>query len=364
MLVVAIVAVGCGGDSTTTTAAPTDTTAPAVTDTTAGSTDTTAGTTTGDTTDPSLPKVEAKLGTAQPVKASITDIANSFAKEVSDRTGGRFVISVFPAQQLGTANDMITNTQAGAQDMALVATGNLSGVLPAMAIPGLPYLVTTPEAAKATVYGAPGQELLDALSDKGLKGLAFWMSGFSQTTANTPITQASDLKGLKMRVLENPILLAQYKALGATPVAINFGELYNALQQGVADGQENPMDGTFATKLQEVQKHMALTDHSAFTTNVIANQAWFDELPPAYQQVLVETAQKYGPIYTETNANLEKTVFIPGFEKAGMKVTTLTAEQKKTFADAGAGPAEEALRGMLDPAGIQILEDFKAAVAE
>ncbi len=360
MLVVAMVGVGCGGDTaTTTTGASTDTTA-ASTETTVAAT----GTSTGDTTDPSLGKVEAKFGTAQPVEASITKIADAFAKEVSDRTGGQFVINVFPAQQLGTANDMIQNTQAGAQDMVLAATGNYTSFLPAMGIPGLPYLITTPESANAALYGAPGQELLDAMSAKGMKGLAFWLSGFTQTTGNFPITQASDLKGKKMRVLENPILVAQYKALGATPVAINFGELYNALQQGVVDGQENPMDGTFATKLQEVQKYMALTNHSAFSTTLVANQAWFDKLSPAYQQVLVETAQKYGSIYFETNSGLEKSVFIPAFEKAGMKVTALTDEQNKTFEDVAAGPAEEALRGMLDPAGATILQDFKAAAGK
>jgi C4-dicarboxylate-binding protein DctP len=213
--------------------------------------------------------------------------AHRVADDVAKATGGRFEIQVYPAGQLGKEAQLIEQVQFGTVHMMFTPTGPLSNFEPRMQLTDLPFLFPTREAAYEVLDGPVGQELLGALDKKGLKGLAFWESGFKQMTSSVrPILKPEDLAGQKMRTMQSPLLIAQYKSWGANPIPISFSETYNALQQGVADAQENPLVSINAMRLQEVQKYLTMTNHGYTAFVVMANKGAYEKLKPEFRAAL------------------------------------------------------------------------------
>jgi C4-dicarboxylate-binding protein DctP len=213
--------------------------------------------------------------------------ARRVADEVAKATDGKFEIQVYPAGQLGKEAQLIEQVQFGTVHMMFTPTGPLSNFEPRMQLPDLPFLFPTREAAYEVLDGPVGQDLLGALDKKGLKGLAFWESGFKQMTSSVrPILSPEDLAGQKMRTMQSPLLIAQYKSWGANPIPISFSETYNALQQGVADAQENPLVSINAMRLQEVQKYLTMTNHGYTAFVVVANKGAYERLKPEFRSAL------------------------------------------------------------------------------
>jgi C4-dicarboxylate-binding protein DctP len=218
--------------------------------------------------------------------------AHRLADEVRQKTGGRFEIQVFPAGQLGKEQQLVEQTQLGSVQMTFTPTAPLTNFVPTVQLLDLPFIFPSPQAAYAVLDGPIGGEILGALDKHGLKGLAFWESGFKQMTSSVrPIHGPEDLRGVKVRTMQSPLLIAQYKAWGANPVPISFSETYNALQQGVADAEENPLVSIDSMKFYEVQKFLTITNHGYIGFVVMANQAAFDKLPPDFRKALLEATR-------------------------------------------------------------------------
>jgi C4-dicarboxylate-binding protein DctP len=218
--------------------------------------------------------------------------AHRLADEVKRKTGGRFEIQVFPAGQLGKEQQLVEQTQLGTVQMAFTPTAPLTNFVPTVQLLDLPFIFPSPQAAYAVLDGPIGTEILGALDKRGLKGLAFWESGFKQMSSSVrPIRGPEDLRGVKVRTMQSPLLIAQYKAWGANPVPISFSETYNALQQGVADAQENPLVSIDSMKFYEVQKYLTITNHGYIGFIVMANQAAFDKLSPEFRTALLEASK-------------------------------------------------------------------------
>ena len=199
--------------------------------------------------------------------------ARRLAEQVAKAPGGRFEIQVFPAGQLGKEAQLIEQVQLGTVHMMFTPTAPPSNFEPRIQLTDLPFLFPGREAAYEVLDGPVGQGLLRTLERRGLKGLAFWESGFKQMTSSVrPILSPADLVGQKMRTMQSPLLIAQYKSWGANPIPISFSETYNALQQGVADAQENPLVSINAMRLHEVQKYLTLTNHGYTAFVVMANK--------------------------------------------------------------------------------------------
>lgn len=306
----------------------------------------------------------AKLGTVEPVKSPKMEALNRFKADVEKATNGKVVIEIYPAQQLGTAREMIEGTQLGTIQAVLVPTSNFTGFEPAMSIFDLPFLFPSREVTYKVIDSEVGDELLGVLEKHGIKGVAFWESGFKQLTANFPIRGPEDYKGKKIRVMENPVLIAQYEALGASAIPINFGELYNSLQQGVVDGQENPIATIYEMKFYEVQKYMALSDHGYLPLVLGFNKKWFDELPAEYQQAIVKAAKENGQWLRERQSQLEKEEFLPAMEKYGLKISQLTPEARQAFAAKVREATRAKLNSLLDETGKQLLAKVDAKIQE
>lgn len=187
--------------------------------------------------------------------------AEMFAKEVNEKTNGQIEIQVYPNRQLGEERDMVEGLQLGTVDFCITSTGPLTSFVPEIGVVDLPFLFTSSEHAYNVLDGEIGQGILDQFEKKGIIGLSFMENGWRSISSNKKIETPADLKGLKIRTMENKVHMATFRALGASPVPMVWGEVYTSLQQGVIDGQENPPVILATNALWEVQKYYALTKH-------------------------------------------------------------------------------------------------------
>ena len=217
-----------------------------------------------------------------------------FKEEVEKNSDGRIEIQIRPAAQLGGDVEIIEQTQMGLVHFAIPPTGNLANFNEKMYLYDLPFLMPDDAAMMRVLDGDVGKELLTTLEANNLHGINMWGAGFRHMTNNVrPITAPDDLKGIKMRTLQAPTILATYRAYGANPTAMAYTEVYNGLQQGVVEGQENPLANIYSMKFYEVQKYMTLTGHAYHTYAAVMNKAAWDSLPDDLKRV-VEDAMVVG----------------------------------------------------------------------
>jgi len=217
---------------------------------------------------------------------------DTFAKEVEKGTAGRYKIQTFYSASLGSERESIEAVQLGTQELTFSSTGPVPNFVPEAKILDIPFLFRDKAHARAVLDGPIGQEMLTKFESKGFKALAWGENGMRNMTNNKrPINAPDDLKGLKLRTMENPVHVAAYKGLGIVTTPMAMQEVFTALQQGTVDGQENPLSVIMAAKLDQVQKHVSLTGHVYSPAIFLMNKAAFDKLSPADQKVFLEAAK-------------------------------------------------------------------------
>jgi tripartite ATP-independent transporter DctP family solute receptor len=219
---------------------------------------------------------------------------NGFADDVKTATNGRVVIKVYPSSQLGNEKDLIEGMTLQTVDGGLIGGGSFQSIEPKFGIEALPYAFPTHEAAYKALDGELGGRLLKILAAKGVVGLAWWENGFRHiTNSKRPIVAPADLAGLKIRVTPDKMRLDTFKTLGASPMPINFGELYSALQQGVVDGQENPFAIIFSSAFYEVQQYLSLSGHVWGSALLCVNGSLWKRISPEDQATVMKLAAKW-----------------------------------------------------------------------
>jgi len=257
---------------------------------------------------------------------------------VAQKTGGKVKIDIFPATQLGNERDLIEGLQLGTVDLVVTSTGPVGGFIPKMFVVDLPFLFRDRDHAYRVLDGPVGRQLLEAFSVKDIKGLAFWENGFRQITNNArPIEKPEDLKGIKIRTMENKIHLATFKAFGASPTPMAWSEVYTALQQGTIDAQENPIAIIYTGKLSEVQKYLALTGHVYSPALLLMSSKAFTSLPPDIQQIMVDTAAECAT-FERNLLHDDETRQLEELKAKGMQITT---PNKELFRAAAASVYQE-----------------------
>ena len=217
---------------------------------------------------------------------------DTFAKEVEKRTNGRYKIQTFYNGSLGGERESIEAVQLGTQELTFATSGAIPNFVPDTKIIDVPFLFRDSAHARAVFDGPFGQELAKKFEPKGFKVLAWGDNGFRHMTNNKrPIHTPEDLKGLKMRTMENPVHIAAYKSMGIMTTPMAWPEVFPALQQGTVDGQENPLPVILSQKLDQVQKYMTLTGHVYSPMVFLMGKAQFDKLAPADQQAFIEAAK-------------------------------------------------------------------------
>ena len=195
-----------------------------------------------------------------------SDASLLFAELVEKKTDGRIKVVVGGSAQFGDDVESLTNMRLGTLAFSTNSQGATSGVVPQFSVIGLPFLFDDLDHAYSVVDGPVGEELAKLAESKGLVLLSFWDNGIRHTSNSVrPITTPEDLEGLKIRTPPDPMTIDIFTALGANPSSLAFSELYIALQQGVVNGQENPLMNIASSKLYEVQKYISFTGHNAIT---------------------------------------------------------------------------------------------------
>ena len=216
---------------------------------------------------------------------------DTFAKEVEKRTNGRYKIQTFYNGSLGGERESIEAVQLGTHELTFTSTGPIPNFVPETKILDVPFLFRDKAHARAVLDGPIGQEMLTKFDAKGMKGLAWAENGFrNMTNSKRDIKEPADVKGLKMRTMENPVHITAYKALGIITTPMAFPEVFTALQQGTVDGQENPLPVITSAKFDQVQKHLSLTGHVYSPCILVMNKASYDKLSADDKKAFAEAA--------------------------------------------------------------------------
>jgi len=255
--------------------------------------------------------------------------AERFKQLAEKATNGRVKIEVYPNSQLYKDKEELEALQLGAVQMlapSLAKFGPL-GVKEFEAF-DLPYIFPSKTALYNVTEGEIGKSLLKKLEPKGITGLAFWDNGFKVMSANKPLRNPSDFKGLKMRIQSSKVLDAQMRALGANPQVLAFSEVYQALQTGVVDGTENPPSNMYTQKMHEVQKYVTVSNHGYLGYAVIVNKKFWDGLPPDIRAAL-DKAMKEATTFEKAIAQRDNDMALDAIKKAGKtEIYTLSVKEQ------------------------------------
>jgi TRAP-type transport system periplasmic protein len=302
-----------------------------------------------------------KYGNDLPAAHPINKRAAEACDAIRAATNGRVDIQIFPNSQLGGSTDMLSQVRSGALDIFTVGSP-LANLIPVSAIPSIAFAFPNFDGVWAAVDGDLGAHIRQQVGTIGLVAFdKMWDNGFRQiTTSNKPINDPNDLKGLKLRVPVSPLFTSMFRALGTSPTAINFVEVYTALQTKVVDGQENPLALIDAAKFYEVQKFCSLTGHMWEGFWMVANKRNFEQLPQDLRattaRLLNEGAVKQREDMAVLNATLETQLKGKGL--------TFNSVNKKPFQDAlkAAGFYTE-WRGKFGEEAWKVLERYSGALS-
>jgi C4-dicarboxylate-binding protein DctP len=259
-------------------------------------------------------------------------------KEIEKRSNGRITGRLFPASQLGGNTQMIEQLQLGTLECTSGAVGFLSGAYPPVTIFDLPFVFPDDPRVMRKVLkeGKAARWLLDDMQRIGVKGLPFHVIGYKQFTSNKPIRKLEDMSGVKFRSVASPILIAQFKALGANAVPIPMAEIYSALQSGVAEGQENPYSYIQKLKLYEVQKYLTVSNHGVIVIYNLLSKKWWDRLPADLQKIVQEVFSEGEKVTWEESETADADA-VTIMKKAGLEFIEISPKERARFKKATDG---------------------------
>lgn len=258
-----------------------------------------------------------------------------FKELVEKALPGEVEVQVFPNSQLF----------GDGKEMEALLLGDVNIISPSLAkfdrytkklqVFDLPFMFNDMAALDRFQASPKGQELLDSMVDKGIKGLAYWHNGLKQLSTNKDkLTRPEDIKGLKFRIQASDVLEAQFRQLGANPQKLAFSEVYQALQTGVVDGVENPWSNIYSQKFHEVQKTIAVTNHGALDYMVITNAGWWNGLPENVQKVLSDSMAEATVFANDLAAKINERDRQSIADAGKAKIQELTAEDIAAWREA------------------------------
>ena len=309
-----------------------------------------------------------KLGHADPEDVYTSKkgaAARVFKDIVEAESSGAIQVKVFPSGQIGGERELIESTKLGTIQMCLVS-GPVAGYFKPAMVFDIPYLFSSAPVAWKVLDGPFGKNLSAALLKKsGLRNLAYGETGFRNfTNSKRPIKSPADMNGLKIRVMETPLYITMVKALGAAPTPISWPEVYTSLQQGVVDGQENPVSVILYAKFSEVQKYLTLDGHAYGTDFFLFNDMYFKKMSPEHQALI----KRAGIIAANVGRSIQQLGSAMGVAKLaemGMEVYAPTSEEKEEFKKMTQKPVIEWMKGQVEEVWINdVLKAVKEAEAE
>lgn len=254
-----------------------------------------------------------------------------FAELLDEKSGGKIKLKIFPNGQVGQNREMVESLQAGALDMALPALPGLGGFTDATQVFDLFYLFDDRAEAEKVLDGPVGQDVAAAMEASGVKIISWWSQGFRETTANREIKKPEDLKGLKIRVMENPLHIEAWNMLGASAIPMAFSEVLTSLQQGVLDAQENPYQNIVHSGFYTVQKYIIETSHLYGPLPVAYSKVNWDKLTPEQQKIIMEAVEETKVWQREKQEEINKELKAKIEATGSNVIISLSAEEKAAF---------------------------------
>lgn len=258
--------------------------------------------------------------------------AIAFKEHVEKATNGTVKVEIYPAGQLGTAQQMMEGLRLGGVELAVVHDGGITGVYKTFNIFGLPFVFENHDHAYKVLDGPFGRELAEDMRKKsGIKLMAYADNGIRHfTNSKRAIKSPEDMKGLKMRVQPSPVFVKLVESLGASPTAIDWGELPAALAQGTADGQENGVTNIMAASLYQHQKHVTLDGHVYSLHAYLVSERFYNSLTPTEKKAVDEGVEKAKKIHRDMTREQDLSAKKVLGDK-GMTVTELSAADVDRF---------------------------------
>ncbi|MDI7261430.1 MAG: DctP family TRAP transporter solute-binding subunit [Thermodesulfobacteriota bacterium] len=312
--------------------------------------------------------VEIKFGHVDPpdVFTSKKGAAGEVFKNVVEtETGGRVVVKVFPAGQIGGERELVESTKLGTIQMSMVSAA-IAGTYKEAQVLDIPYLFSSPAVAWKVMDGWFGKEMAeDCLKKTGMRVLAYGETGFRNFTNSVrPIKSPADMKGLKIRVMESPVYITMVRALGAAPTPIAWPETYTALQQKVVDGQENPVSVILSVKFFEVQKYLTLDGHSYGVDFILINDKFYQGLPKETQEILKSAAINAGLVGRGIQ-QLNSAIGVSQLKEKGMEIYSPNPKERDMFREAAQKPVVEYIEKVIGRPWIdKLMKAVKEAEAE
>jgi tripartite ATP-independent transporter DctP family solute receptor len=277
-------------------------------------------------------KIVVKYGHVGPPIHTQHAGALAFAKYVNEQTKGEIEVQVFPMGQLGGERSMTEQVQSGTLHMTAITAGVLANFVPEMGIIELPFIYPTRDIAYKVLDDKDVKERFAKYCDgKGFVFIGYTENEFRDfTNSKRPIKRPEDMKGLKMRVVESPIMIDTFKALGANPTPLPFPEIYNALQQKVIDGQDNPLFTSMLMKFLEVNKFATLSNHILTECPTVVNKKFWASLTPEQQKIFRDAAEVQIKVNRDGNTK-NRTEMMEKFKALKIDLYLLTHEDREAF---------------------------------
>jgi tripartite ATP-independent transporter DctP family solute receptor len=274
-----------------------------------------------------------RLGETHPQDYPTTKGDYEFARLVKERTGGRIVVEVFHSKQLGDEKAVIEQVQLGAVDFTRVSVSPVSAFVRELDAFQLPYLYRDVEHQWKVLDGEIGKEMLKKLETNNFIGVGWFEAGSRNFYTKKPVKTVADLKGMKIRVQQAPLMVGMVENLGAVATPLAYGEVYSALQTGVIDGAENNWPSYLTTSHFEVARYLITDEHTRVPEIMIASKKVFDKLSKEDREIILKAMKDAQPIQFKLWVDYEKLAEKTVREK-GCTITDVKPDEKQKFMDA------------------------------
>lgn len=264
--------------------------------------------------------------------------AEKFKEVVEENCGDQITVEIYPNSELYGDEDELQALQSGAVQMLAPASAKFTTIAPALQVLDLPFLFDTVDDIPKIVSpdSAAGKAIFEnqELADRSIKVLQLWDNGLKQLSSNDKMAAPDDLRGLRFRIQPSDVLRSQFGKWGAETTPLAFAEVYNALQQGVIDGQENPYSNIESQNMHTVQKHITESNHGYIGYVLAINNEFYESLPTELQDCVTGAADEAAAFNREIAADLNQEARATIEEAGTTTITELTPEQRQTFKDA------------------------------
>ncbi|WP_158092210.1 MULTISPECIES: TRAP transporter substrate-binding protein [Pseudonocardia] len=286
---------------------------------------------------------------------------NHFKDLVEERSSGRIAVRFYPDGIFGGDRETIESVQMRYLQLGFSPSSSVAAFVPQMSIWDVPFLFDSLEHAYATLDSPFGQRILAETREFNMLGLGYWDNGFRHlSTRATKVESLADLRGLSVRVLENPVHIRAWRSVGANPTPMAFGEVYVGLQQGTIDAQENALPNIETARFYEVQRYVMLTQHIYGPQPFYINTDFFEDLPEDLQEVVVSSELDARQVCRDRSQGADEQA-TRTISESGSEIVELTPDQRAEFAEPMQEGAEAYLRGVV---GEELIDELHDVVRE